>query len=234
MDTYLKFKLMPREAVDELVESFPNAPWVSGRPSGGHPSKTNIEMDNCSPQYTSIDNKFVGYIMDNSNVYDNTIATDISKTIFSNMDVGGKYPLHTDAAFLGHYSMTTFLNDPDEYDGGELLLSVNGDIVPFKLEKGHSILYVTGTPHAVTEVTKGTRKVAVNWVTSGFPDPIIRDIYVDVLKISSYYGDDEDFDIFDLEFGEHAKHPAFLSKKIRQDLLRMYHSQAKVGKHTIV
>ena len=237
MENYLKFKLLEREEVDGIVECFSDCTWTSGRETGGHKEKTNIEMDRCS-RYTDLDNKFVRYMMDNPIVYDNTVSTNVSNTLFSIMEVGGKYPLHTDAAFLGHYSMTTFLNDPDEYEGGELILSVNGEKLSVKLEKGHTILYLTGTPHAVTEITKGTRKVAVNWVTSGFPDPAIRSIYIDLLKIRNYYDEledaDENFDISDLEYDEHVKHPAFLAKKARQEMLRVFHSEAKIGRHTIV
>ena len=39
---------------------------------------------------------------------------------------------------VSHYSTTVFLNNPDEYDGGELSLYIDGKI-SFKLNAGHAI-----------------------------------------------------------------------------------------------
>lgn len=84
---------------------------------------------------------------------------------------GGFYKPHHDASKCGHFSTTIFLNDPDEYDGGELQLDFNGDIKNVKLPAGSSITYRTGTPHCVNLVTRGQRNVAVFWTKTQYPDP---------------------------------------------------------------
>ena len=83
---------------------------------------------------------------------------------------GGYYRPHHDASKNGHFSTTIFLNNPDDYEGGELQLDLNGEIKNVKLSAGSSITYRTGTSHCVKEVTKGNRDVAVFWTKTEYPD----------------------------------------------------------------
>ena len=80
--------------------------------------------------------------------------------------VGGYYRPHHDNWDVGDFSTTIFLNDPSEYDGGELCLWVNGEEYKFKLKAGYGITYETGIPHCVNEVTRGERQVCIFWTTS--------------------------------------------------------------------
>ena len=79
---------------------------------------------------------------------------------------GGYYRAHFDSPANGHYSTTIFLNDPSEYEGGELGLWIDGEEKKFKLPAGHGVVYETGIPHHVNAVTKGERLVVVFWTYS--------------------------------------------------------------------
>ena len=78
-------------------------------------------------------------IMNNIDVDDEFIAMTCPKStknsIFSRIDRGGYYKPHIDHMFTGHYSTTVFLNDPDEYEGGELQLLIDGEVHDIKLKK---------------------------------------------------------------------------------------------------
>jgi PKHD-type hydroxylase len=89
--------------------------------------------------------------------------------------VGGYYRPHHDSVHKGDFSTTLFLNDPSEYDGGDLCLWINGKEEKFKLEAGYGITYETGTPHCVNEVTRGERQVAVFWTKSYISE--LQDLY---------------------------------------------------------
>ncbi|MDO9030614.1 MAG: Fe2+-dependent dioxygenase [Hydrogenophaga sp.] len=63
-------------------------------------------------------------------------------------------------------SCTVFLNDPDEYDGGELTVSDTYGTRGVKLPTGHAVLYPGTSLHQVTPVTRGHRLACFLWVQS--------------------------------------------------------------------
>lgn len=63
-------------------------------------------------------------------------------------------------------SCTVFLNDPDEYDGGELTVHDTYGTRGVKLPAGHAVLYPGTSLHAVTPVTRGQRLASFLWVQS--------------------------------------------------------------------
>ena len=97
--------------------------------------------------------------------------------IISKITEGGYYKCHLDSELAGNYSTTIFLNEPDEYVGGDLQLLIDGDIKNFKLKAGWGITYTTGIPHQVLDVTDGVRYAAVFWSTSIISDLFMRGIY---------------------------------------------------------
>jgi PKHD-type hydroxylase len=72
------------------------------------------------------------------------------------------------------YSMTLFLNDPSEYDGGELELKVDERPALVKLPAGSAVCYQTGIPHSVRPVSRGSRIAAIYWFQSLIRDPSLR------------------------------------------------------------
>lgn len=107
---------------------------------------------------------------------DSTVALESTSVMISRTSKGGHYRPHHDYYSLGHFSTTIFLNDPKEYDGGELSLNYGGDYRNIKLPAGSAVTYDTGTPHCVNEVTRGSRYVAVLWTTSKIADPFMREV----------------------------------------------------------
>ncbi len=60
-------------------------------------------------------------------------------------------------------SCTVFLNDPEDYEGGELVMQDVGVSHRFKLPAGHAVLYPSDTLHEVTPVTCGERLACFFW-----------------------------------------------------------------------
>ena len=86
--------------------------------------------------------------------------------------------------------MTVALNDPDEYEGGELVLRVGNIEKQIKPPKGSIVLYNTGLWHKVNEVTAGDRKVAIAWAESYVPESAMRQNIIDLkLAINDVAGD---------------------------------------------
>lgn len=80
------------------------------------------------------------------------------------------YGLHSDFAvendFRSDLSFTLFLTGPDEYDGGELNVRINGQWERVKGDKGALFVYPSGALHEVARVSRGERLVIVGWIQS--------------------------------------------------------------------
>jgi len=73
---------------------------------------------------------------------------------------GGSQPLRTDL------SLTLFLAEPDEYDGGELMVEDTYGVHAVKLPAGHAVLYPSTSLHHVRPVTRGCRVASFFWIQS--------------------------------------------------------------------
>jgi PKHD-type hydroxylase len=73
-------------------------------------------------------------------------------------------------------SMTVFLNEPDEYQGGELVIQTAFGEQRTKLAAGDAVMYPSGSLHRVAEVTEGERRVAVTWIQSMIRSPEQREL----------------------------------------------------------
>ena len=63
-------------------------------------------------------------------------------------------------------SCTVFLNDPDDYEGGELTVADTYGEQTVKLPAGHAVLYPGTSLHQVKPVTRGHRIACFFWVES--------------------------------------------------------------------
>jgi PKHD-type hydroxylase len=86
------------------------------------------------------------------------------------MRLGGAEPLHV----RSDISCTLFLCEPDEYDGGELLISDTYGEHRIKLPAGDLVLYPSSSLHQVTPVTRGARLASFFWVQSMVRDDAER------------------------------------------------------------
>ena len=142
--------------------------------------------------------------------------------LFSRYGEGMEYGDHSDNAlmddgsFRSDIAMTVFINEPTDYDGGELVL--NTDIQPesYKLPAGHAVVYPTMVLHRVNPVTRGQRLVGINWVQSHVRDPQRRQILVDLALSLSHIIDSQ-------PPGQGFAHPEYIRlDKIYNNLLRMW------------
>ena len=96
--------------------------------------------------------------------------------LFNRYDVGMGFGAHIDNAVRystlarqrvrTDLSSTLFLSEPDEYDGGELVIEENGGERAFKLAAGSMLLYPSGNLHRVEAITRGSRWASFFWTQS--------------------------------------------------------------------
>jgi PKHD-type hydroxylase len=63
-------------------------------------------------------------------------------------------------------SITLFLSEPEEYEGGELIIEDTYGSHSVKLPAGDMVLYPASSLHRVTPVTQGRRLASFCWVQS--------------------------------------------------------------------
>lgn len=114
--------------------------------------------------------------------------------LFARYTPGMAFGTHMDNVLMGggpgqerlrsDISVTVFLSEPEDYDGGELVMESSGGEAGYKLPAGSAVSYPTTMLHRVEPVTRGTREVAVTWVQSMVRAADRREILFDLEQVS--------------------------------------------------
>ena len=162
---FCESKFFDQDALSSIHSWIDTQKWVDGigsmtfpKDRNPHDLKKNQEIDGFIPDeliwpYIDKNDKFARFA--NARSSTNPHCTKTSK--------GGYYKPHFDHVTNGHFSTTIFLSDPDDYDGGELVLYVDGEERFFKPKAGEGVTYETGIGHRVNTVTRGDRLSLVFW-----------------------------------------------------------------------
>lgn len=95
------------------------------------------------------------------------------------MDMGGGKRVRTDLSF------TLFLNEPDDYEGGDLSIELAGVTHRVKEKAGDLVIYPSTTLHAVEPVTSGERLVCIGWIESLVRSGEEREILFDLENLKA-------------------------------------------------
>jgi PKHD-type hydroxylase len=77
-------------------------------------------------------------------------------------------------------SATLFLSEPDEYEGGELVIDDTFGTHGIKLPAGSIVVYPSSSVHQVTPVTRGQRVACFMFIQSMVRDPVKRRLLYDM------------------------------------------------------
>ncbi len=77
-------------------------------------------------------------------------------------------------------SATLFFANPDEYDGGELLIEDTYGVQTVKLPAGHMVIYPSSSLHRVEPVRRGVRISSFFWIQSMVRDAAQRALLFDM------------------------------------------------------
>ena len=108
----------------------------------------------------------------------------IVRLILSRYREGMAYGRHLDAALMDgqrtDLSFTLFLNAPEAYEGGELVVEEAAGEREVKLPAGSMVIYPSYSLHRVEPVRSGERWTAVGWIRSLIRDEGARDVLYDL------------------------------------------------------
>jgi PKHD-type hydroxylase len=161
--------------------------FVDGRQTAGREARTvkrNEQVDRDDPLLADMQALVVDRLLDNRLFRMATRPHVVRPPLFSRYEPGMAYGSHVDDAIMGgmrtDVSVTVFLSEPDEYEGGELVIESAGGEQDVKLGAGSAVVYPTTSLHRVAPVTAGERRAAVTWVRSLVRDAAARELLFDL------------------------------------------------------
>lgn len=158
----------------------PDAPWIDGRSSAGAQAiarKNNQQLAQDSEACRQLQAMVLGALKRDPLFFSAALPKKIFNPLFNRY--GGDsntYGDHVDNAMVHSrnpdqwvrtdISCTLFLADPDEYEGGELVMQEPQGERRIKLPAGDMVLYPGNTLHGVRPVTRGARIASFFWIES--------------------------------------------------------------------
>jgi PKHD-type hydroxylase len=193
------YRILPILTEAEIAECrtiATSAKFVDGRISNPHNlAKQNEQLHEAEPYQQS--SEILRQALIRSEEFRNfSFAYALAPPMMTRYKPGMKYGAHTDAAFLplpagtirSDLSCTIFLNEPEDYDGGELRISLGDADFAFKLKPGEAVVYPSDTLHEVVPVTRGERLVAITFIQSRVQDPFRRNVLYNLNEVAAFEG----------------------------------------------
>lgn len=179
--------LIDKATVTRLQAWLAEATFADGRSTAGLEAskvKQNEQVDSSDPNLVDMQDLVMDRLWDNNLFMMATQPRTIRPPLFSRYVPGMAYGSHVDNVLMGgmrtDVSLTLFLSDPADYDGGELVIESTAGEQDIKLPPGSAVLYSTTALHRVAPVQRGQRLAAVTWVRSLVRDAAAREILFDL------------------------------------------------------
>ena len=167
------------EEVQKIRQALEQAQWLDGKQTAGYQSirvKTNLQLAENDPLAREISEIFLTRLWQNPDFMSAALPNKVYPPMFNCYTQGGTFGFHVDNAVRQiqgsiervrtDLSATVFFSDPDEYEGGELVIRDTYGVQPVKLSAGDMVLYPSTSVHQVNPVTKGARFASFFWIQS--------------------------------------------------------------------
>ncbi len=179
--------VLDKQRIDFVQQALENADFVDGTLSAGMAAKrvkNNEELAADEKLMQQLNNIVMGSLVQNEQFKAAALPLRVAAPFYARYSSGMTYGDHVDDPVMGppgqqyrtDVSTTVFLNEPDDYEGGELVVQTAYGPQKVKLAAGSAVVYPSSSLHHVAEVTKGTRLVAVTWTQSMVRDPAKREL----------------------------------------------------------
>jgi PKHD-type hydroxylase len=179
--------------VAQAREVLDRAEWVDGRVTAGHQSaraKDNEQLAEGSPPARQLGDMVLEALQGTPLFLSAALPLRVFPPLFNRYRGGQAFGTHVDNAVrqvpgTSHrvrtdLSATLFLNRPEEYDGGQLVVEDTYGVHEVKLPAGHLVLYPATSLHHVTPVTRGARLASFFWIQSLVRDDGARTLLFDL------------------------------------------------------
>ena len=185
--------LLTAEQVLQARQLLDSAQWVDGRVTAGHQSsraKDNLQLAEGHPVANQLGEMILEALGGNALFISAALPQRVFPPLFNRYQGGQSFGTHVDNS-IRHItgtphrirtdlSATLFFANPDEYDGGELVVEDTYGTHTVKLPAGHMILYPATSLHNVRPITRGTRIASFFWIQSMVRDDAQRALLFDL------------------------------------------------------
>jgi PKHD-type hydroxylase len=167
------------EAVARGRRLLTEADWVDGRVTAGHQSaraKDNQQLPEGHPAARELGETIVEALGRNPLFIAAALPARVFPPLFNRYTGGQSFGTHIDNAIRQvpgtphrvrtDLSATLFFSEPDDYEGGELVVEDTYGVHTIKLRAGDLILYPATSRHHVRPVTRGARLASFFWIQS--------------------------------------------------------------------
>jgi PKHD-type hydroxylase len=169
------------------------AAWVDGRVTAGRqgaPVKRNLQIAENTPIARELGDVILAALERNPLFISAALPNQVYPPMFNRYEDGMQFGSHVDGAIRlipgtglkirTDVSATLFLSEPDEYDGGELLIEDTYGVHSAKLAAGDMLIYPASSLHRVAPVTRGARIASFFWVQSLIKEDSQRSMLFDL------------------------------------------------------
>jgi PKHD-type hydroxylase len=169
--------------------------WEDGRSTAGAQSalvKRNEQLPPNSETARKLGNRIISALTANPRFLSAAVPRHVFPPLFNRYTAadGHHFGIHVDNAVRGDpltglrirtdLSVTLFLSEPEEYDGGQLVVEDLYGSHEVKLPAGDLVLYPASSLHMVTPVTRGARIASFFWLQSMIRDTHARTMIFDL------------------------------------------------------
>lgn len=182
------------EDVAKVRADLKAAPFADGKKTAGADArkvKANRQADAENDKVKAL-MKFVRQALERNAIFQlYARPARMSGVMFNAYGPGETYGLHVDETIMGagtskmrtDFSFTLMLSEPDEYEGGELVVVGTEGDRSVRAKAGSMVVYSTGALHRVNPVTRGERVAAVGWVQSLIRRSDAREVMFDLGRV---------------------------------------------------
>ncbi|MDP5029137.1 MAG: Fe2+-dependent dioxygenase [Paraglaciecola sp.] len=178
--------------------------------------KRNSQANPRDPQIQALANNLLATMGEHASLVSAVLPHKIFPPCFNRYEANETYGYHVDASIMrlpnsqdvmrSDMSMTLFLSPPEDYEGGELLISTDFGEQRVKLRAGNAVVYPSSSLHQVTPVTKGTRLAAITWMQSLIPNPTTRQSLFELDRVIQDIAQNDDIERSKLDRLHHVYH----------------------------
>ncbi|MGE3250523.1 MAG: Fe2+-dependent dioxygenase [Hyphomonadaceae bacterium] len=172
-------QVLTKDAVRALRQRIDAAEWVDGNATSGPQAalaKRNMQLPEDSPAAREASGQVLDALGKSALFFSAALPLKVFPPLFNRYEGGQNFAAHIDNAVRlkrgsdlrvrTDLSATLFLTEPDEYEGGELVVEDTYGVHEVKLDAGDLILYPASSLHHVTPVTRGARVSSFFWIQS--------------------------------------------------------------------
>jgi PKHD-type hydroxylase len=185
------------EEVQSLTEIARTAKFIDGKLSNPHNvTKDNVIGDANDPMARRAGQIGLAALQRCEEARNFVLPQRVGVPTLCRYEVGMKYGPHIDAAFLpvgaqplrSDVSCTMFIANPEDYEGGELVVHLGTETVRVKGKAGSAVFYPSTQVHQVTPVTAGARVVMITFIESQIPDEMQRELLYTLGEVRALEG----------------------------------------------